>query len=51
MWFILGEITYITVDFEPIVLDDAGLDDQIYLKDDSNSILEESFIKNSHGSS
>lgn len=38
--YIFGQITYITLDFEPIVLDDAGFgwnteqDGEIYLHDD-----------------
>lgn len=39
MMFVLGQITYILLDFEPIVLDEAGfgrnidLDGEIYLQD------------------
>ena len=39
------------MDFEPIVLDDAGLDNQIYLQEETNSNLEDSTVNNAHGSS
>jgi hypothetical protein len=35
MMRIFGQMTYILLDFEPIVLDEAGLDGEIYLQNDA----------------
>lgn len=51
--YILGQITYILLDFEPIVLDDAGfgknidVDGEIYLQDEPviNESLEQTNFK------
>lgn len=49
MMYTLGQITYIILDFEPIVLDDAGfgknidIDGEIYLQDEA--VINESLQK------
>ena len=46
MMYILGQITYILFDFEPIVLDEAGFTNAINFNDDIFLQNEDGFIAN-----